>query len=223
MRLASLLIAALLSTPAIAQADVIDGWPTADICRAGVQAYFFLSEPPLHRGYNGFHQIQSAIGNAYKCQIAANNMIRLIWTSADSASMRSESTRYSIDGGMLTVTSDISEQVFARDGAGYVALVAREPDKGPKPNTDAEAISAADCLALRKYSVNSAETIFLFSKASSDLAGLLLQQALDALLSDGNTSENLKKVTALLSEASGHVDYRAAREAVDVLNRVCPP
>lgn len=223
MRIAYILVASFLASPSIAQTDVIDGWPTTDICRAGVQVYFSLPEPPIHRGYNGFHQILSKAGNAFRCQVAANNTIRLVWTGEAGGIMRNESTRYSVASGQLTVTTDMYRQTFVRAGESYNLAGSGQTVRAVQAANNAGGMmSDADCRALRLHAQNNAETIYLFTKASSELANLRLQQTIEELLSTGIISQEFKEVTAMFSEASDHVDYKVVLEAAAVLNRLCP-
>lgn len=106
-------IVPLLALVSVTSAYALNGpWTDAKICSAGVSTYFFLETQPSYLGQSGaWHSFKSASGNTYDCRIGQAKII-FRWINNVSGSMSSDSTRFSISGVELTVTTNMDEKVF---------------------------------------------------------------------------------------------------------------
>jgi hypothetical protein len=102
-------------------------WPAALICRAGVQSYFNLKQPPQQINDSfGWVIFRSSLGGIYDCQVRGS-FIALKWKSHN-GTMTSSNTQYDANGPVLTVhPGGVSQWRFRRVADGYGLLNGGKP------------------------------------------------------------------------------------------------
>ena len=90
-------------------------WSDREICRAATKTYFWLNELPTdapdNPDYMGF---RSNNANYYTCRVVGR-AIHFVWLNQSAESMQSQSTKFELDEGRLTIISDIKTEKFIRE------------------------------------------------------------------------------------------------------------
>ena len=109
--LSVLVVAHAVVSPITASAD--SGlWSDREICRAAVKSYFFLDiNPPDTVDRGDFFGFRSASGNVYTCRIVGTR-VEFRWLSVSGEAMDSNSTRFRVLDEMLTIQTDMKEEIF---------------------------------------------------------------------------------------------------------------
>lgn len=102
----------LLATSVISGSAYASGWNDQAICRAAAKTYFFLNALPAEGPIkDDRYGLVSSSGNLYFCKVNSGT-VEFYWKNKSGESMTSKSTKYSLSGDNLTVTTDMMNETF---------------------------------------------------------------------------------------------------------------
>lgn len=108
MRIVFAMILALSATQTFA--DEI--WSEREICRAATKTYFWLKELPSDAPDEGVYMgFMSERQNYYTCRVDGD-VADFLWVNKSFEKMRSQSTKFEINGSTLTVETDMKTENF---------------------------------------------------------------------------------------------------------------
>ena len=110
--LAILVVVHTVVSPIAVSADS-DFWTDREICRAAAKTYFFLDTKPTDTTDSGqYFGFRSASGNLYTCRIQGER-VEFRWLNKSGGTMNSNSTMFRVQGNVLTIQTDMKEEVFS--------------------------------------------------------------------------------------------------------------
>ncbi|MFG6565941.1 hypothetical protein ACGYLI_17130 [Sulfitobacter sp. 1A13421] len=104
---------AILTLPLVCLAEpALADWNDREICRAAAKVYFFTKGLPADaKDQDGYFGLQGSGGVVYGCRIDGNKT-SFHWVNKDGTTMKSNSTTFEVNGGSLTVKTDLLTESF---------------------------------------------------------------------------------------------------------------